>query len=67
MRTTVIRTKYSMGSGIVFISEANEAILGTYDTLLIVVSLVGKRVYVRSMYSVARTCELLAAKENIGR
>lgn len=29
MRTTVIRTKYSMGSGIVLIAEASEAILGT--------------------------------------
>lgn len=31
----MIRTKYFMGSGIVFISEASEAILGTYDTLLL--------------------------------
>lgn len=56
MRTTN-EILYGLGHRVHF-SEAKEAILGTYDnTLLIVVfSWLGKRVYVRSMYSVARTC-----------
>lgn len=51
MRTTAIRTKYSMGSGIVLIAEASEAILGgegrvyvarTLNSLLLKRILVGK-------------------------